>query len=541
MTRLEDKLQRQIKQYLQDISFDDARFEPFFSSIIKAYQQYEEKYERATQDFALSSKEQNETNDQLMDLNSSMSAILNNLGLGLLFFGEDGKCSSVYSKSCLDIFKTDPAKAFVWDVLGLEADQKEKFSQLLSFVFCNDSAMGFDDLFKMAPVTITIGARRLALKYRPIYDQYGRLENILLIASDQTEKIQTKEALKKKEEHVGRLIRIVKYRNDFISLMADIESYFLKGDPLPKFQMSNVLAQIKGYIHTLKGLSASFRMENIASILHECEDNISKSGVDLQEAKDYLETQKAKIEQAFKEEISEAETILGQGFLQEKDMCQVPYDTLDKFYNSLQDTSPDLATSFRKTFLEVPLADTLKKLDMYREDTAHRTEKKVYPCIINGGDDVQLSHRRYNPLIQSFIHFIRNSIVHSIEPPEVRLQKGKEEYGRIIIDIHAVEEDGVRFVELLFSDDGAGFNTDMIRAELAQMYYDVENMSENEVLNSTLDEGFTLKKKVSRLSGRGVGLPEIKNQVEEMGGTIKILNADLGSKIMVRFPIQKET
>lgn len=538
MPRSLKKLNRQIKKYLKDVDLEDNTFDEFFDSVVNTYAQYEDKNKMARRNIELSSGELNDLNFQLQLLNISMAAILDNLGPALLFFDEKGACSSVYSKSCLDILSRDPAGSNIWDVLELSDKEKESFRSLIEFSFSNNSAMGFEDLFKMAPSEVNTSDQYLTIKYKPIYDSAGELKNILVIASDETEKLRTKNLLMEKEKRVGRLVRLVKYKDDYVSLLSDIDEYFLSGYPLPKLFTVTDLNKIRGYIHTLKGLVGSFSMDRLASIFHSCEDKISMPGISIQDAHNHINGQIESIKDAYDAEISDAQSILGDGFLQDRDLFQVNYHSLRKFYKTLQNDNADLAEDFKKTFMEVSLAKTLKKLEMYLEEAAARVNKKVGLCIVEDRS-INIPHSRYNSLIKSFVHIIRNSVSHGIESSEVRKEQGKNEFGIITISINSYVENGNDIVELLFSDDGAGFNIDVIRTEIAKKDYDVEKMSNDQILNSVLDDGISSSKRVSQISGRGVGLSEVKHQVNELNGDIKILESEMGSKIMVKFPIRE--
>ncbi len=547
MPRSEKKLNRQVKKYLKESCIEEQGFQEFFDSIVNTYAQYEDKNKMALRNLDLSSGELNDLNNQLQLLNSSMAAILDNLGPALLFFGENGVCSSVYSKSCLEILESDPAGIPIWDILKLDAAQKDSFRKLIEFIFVNNSAMGFDELFKMAPSEVDTEDQYLTIKYKPIYGSDGSLQNILVIASDETETLRTKNLLREKEERVGRLIRLIKYKQGYVNLLSDIDGYFLSGNPQPKFYLSEDLSEIMGHIHTLKGLAGSFRMNELASIFHSCEDSISMLAHSIEGVHDYfkgvhdfLGSKVDLIKEAYAAEIADAESILGDDFLQGKDECKVNYHSLYEFYEDLQGSDPSLATQFKELFLEVSLIESLEELDVYREDVAFRAEKSVAPCVVEG-QDILIPLRRYDGLIESFVHIIRNSVYHGIENAEVRKKLGKDETGKITIGISSSTEKGKTVVALIFSDDGAGFNVERIKAKIAQKGYKVDDMSEDQILNSVLDDGVSSAQKVCQLAGRGVGLSEVQHQVYEMGGEIKILASDAGSKIMVKFPISDGT
>ncbi len=539
MSRAAKKLDRQIEKYLAGIDLEGHFFEDFFASIVNTYEQYEDKNKMALRNLELSSGELNELNLKLEKLNSSMAAILDNLGLALLFFDKNGVCSSVYSKSCLEILRKDPAGNHIWEILELGEMQRKRFHSLIDFVFSNESAMGFEDLFKMAPTEIETRDRYLTVTYRPIYNIEHRLENILVIISDDTETIRTKNLLEEKQKSVERLVRVIKYRNDYVNLLSDINAYFLDENS-PGFLKISSINELKGSIHTLKGLAGSFCMDGLSFIFHTVEEKLSAPGTSLEAARNYIQDHFSEIEKFYKAEISNARLILGEDFLQDKDVFQVCFDSLNKFYESLQASDTKLAEIFKNEFLNVSLIKSLKMLDMYRENAACKTGKKVSPCIIEG-NDIKIPHLKYDPLINSFVHLIRNSVFHGIDLPDIREEKGKNRYGRISVHVDSFVENGITFARLTFSDDGAGFDMKQIRAAIAGKGYDVAVMSDSRILGTLIEEGATSCKEISQIAGRGVGLAEVRKQVEALDGKLIIPDQPKveGSRIIIEFPLSR--
>jgi len=119
-----------------------------------------------------------------------------------------------------------------------------------------------------------------------------------------------------------------------------------------------------------------------------------------------------------------------------------------------------------------------------------------------------------------FEHMLRNALSHGIEDPAQRVALGKPMEGTVTIHV------GRQGTEVLVrvSDDGAGFDRDAIRAKAIErglLQPDVP-VSDAELFNFVLQTGFSTASEVSQLSGRGVGMDVVANEIRQLGGSLTI-------------------
>ncbi|MBR1911291.1 MAG: response regulator [Treponema sp.] len=140
------------------------------------------------------------------------------------------------------------------------------------------------------------------------------------------------------------------------------------------------------------------------------------------------------------------------------------------------------------------------------------------------------------------MHLIRNSLDHGIETPQEREAAGKPEQG--VISIKCVQE--TKYIELTVSDDGRGIDYDKIRQKALTLYPErtdeIKDMSEKELSSFLFLSGFSTKETVTELSGRGVGLDVVWNNIEKIKGHIHIESEkNKGTSFILRFPISLAT
>lgn len=121
-----------------------------------------------------------------------------------------------------------------------------------------------------------------------------------------------------------------------------------------------------------------------------------------------------------------------------------------------------------------------------------------------------------------FLHIIRNSIDHGIEPIIEREAEGKAPNGTI--SIHASHI--ANYIKIIISDDGRGIQYDTVRAKAMELYpaerENIENYSDTDLQQYLFRPGFSTKEKASMLSGRGVGLDVVSNAIETIKGKLRL-------------------
>ncbi|VVO41892.1 Hpt domain-containing protein [Pseudomonas fluorescens] len=117
-------------------------------------------------------------------------------------------------------------------------------------------------------------------------------------------------------------------------------------------------------------------------------------------------------------------------------------------------------------------------------------------------------------------HMLRNAVDHGLEPAEVRIAAGKPAQGRITLDLS--REGG----DIIFDirDDGAGVPLDAVRRKAIKrgLLAPDSHISDRDVLQFILQPGFSTAEKITQISGRGVGMDVVHEEVRQLGGTMSI-------------------
>ncbi len=167
-----------------------------------------------------------------------------------------------------------------------------------------------------------------------------------------------------------------------------------------------------------------------------------------------------------------------------------------------------------------PIGRIFNRFSPMLQQLANSYEKQV-ELKITGSHilvDKTVEEKLYNPLL----HLVRNAFDHGIESPEMRVQSGKPETGKI--ELRAYYQGSQTVIEV--RDDGNGINLEKVKNRgLKQNLItpqQASNSSPSQLLELLFEPGFSTATGVSELSGRGVGLDVVRTQIEELKGTISI-------------------
>ncbi|EGJ30063.1 MULTISPECIES: hybrid sensor histidine kinase/response regulator [Moorena] len=198
-----------------------------------------------------------------------------------------------------------------------------------------------------------------------------------------------------------------------------------------------------------------------------------------------------------------------------------------------------LLTNHRDVLMEarmLPLGEIFSRFPPVLKQLS-ASHHKLVELKISGNDvlvDKVVAQKLYDPLL----HLVRNAFDHGIETPALRQQQGKPENG--LIEITACHRGRHLVIEV--KDDGPGLNFKRIRQlAVERELIDLEqsnSLSEAQLRNLLFEPGFSTVSGVNNLSGRGVGLDVVLNQVKALRGSVQVDSSpDLGTRFRLQIPL----
>ena len=184
----------------------------------------------------------------------------------------------------------------------------------------------------------------------------------------------------------------------------------------------------------------------------------------------------------------------------------------------------------------VPIESVVSRFPRMIRDISKKLDKKME--LYMSGEDTELDRTVIDEIGDPLMHLLRNSADHGLEDAESRAERGKPPVGSIFLN--AYQEGNNVIIEV--GDDGNGIDVENVKNKGIERGIitseQAENMSDKEIINLLFMPSFSMAKKVSDLSGRGVGLDVVKSKIEALGGDVEVkTKLGEGTTFIIRLPL----
>jgi len=201
----------------------------------------------------------------------------------------------------------------------------------------------------------------------------------------------------------------------------------------------------------------------------------------------------------------------------------------------LSSVTAELQEGVMKTRMQ-PIGNAWQKLPRIVRDLSNELGKQI--DLEMQGAETELDRQVLDLIKDPLTHMVRNSADHGLETPTERCAAGKPEHGRIRLS--AYHEGGHIVIQL--ADDGRGLDTERIKAKaIAQGLVaeaDAGKLTEAQIHKFIFAPGVSTAAKVTSVSGRGVGMDVVRNNIDQIGGTIDVKSvAGVGTSFTIKIPL----
>lgn len=182
----------------------------------------------------------------------------------------------------------------------------------------------------------------------------------------------------------------------------------------------------------------------------------------------------------------------------------------------------------------VPIGEVFQRFPRVVRDVCQELGKRIDLQI--SGADTELDKSMVEKLTDPLLHIVRNAMDHGIEPMADRVAAGKPEQG--ILRLNAYHQSGAVVIEI--SDDGRGLDTAKILRKAVErgLVAPEAKLSERDIFNLIFAAGFSTADQVTDLSGRGVGMDVVRQNIEQLRGSIDIQSTKgAGTRFQIQLPL----
>ena len=486
-------------------------------------------------------KKVKERTSDLATAKHEIQELLDNVGQGFMYFDNNMKIGSEYSKETLKILGEDMIGQKISNLLFDDIYQSEEFEETIIDIFEEEDEDMQEVLLSLLPSEILIHNKFIELQYKVLNNT-----QMMLILTNITSEKELSQQIKEEQQTLKMVVETATSMEQFLEVTSAYKKLIAKIDT---FKSIDMLASLAREIHTYKGLFAQKEMLNIVKELHNFENYIVSSR---QEEKIYEEIKNITEEEMYswlEKDIKILKNILGDDLFKNSDNITIGKKRIrkitkkiKKFYkiskNILEDNQLVKFRDITDNVESLHYHNIKSYLFPYKklvEQLSKKLEKQINPLIINSSDIYV--EDKFKPFLHSLVHIFRNSVDHGIENIETRYEKDKDKFGTIICDISKDNNN----LYITISDDGKGIDTEYIKKlSIEKGIYskkDIKKLSKQDVLKIIFLDSFSTTDIVTDISGRGVGLASILGELEILNGTMKVINnKNIGIKFKFSIP-----
>jgi two-component system chemotaxis sensor kinase CheA len=279
----------------------------------------------------------------------------------------------------------------------------------------------------------------------------------------------------------------------------------------------------KRILHTLKGNSAIFGLESLASVCHELETYVVEEGT-VPPASEL-----GKLRERWDRLASSLERLIGA----DRHVIQISESEHTALEQAVRRGAPN--ATILDMVHSLKLEPTQRRLEHFGEQVqriAARLEKDV--AVRVEAHDLRVDPRHWAAFWTAFIHAVRNAVDHGLETAEERKRSGKP--AQAFIALRTCVR-GDRFV-IEVADDGRGIDWGRIAAKAVAM--GIPSTTEEQLRAAIFQDGVSTAAHVTDLSGRGVGMGALRAATASLGGELVIeTRPGLGTTLRMSFPIDR--
>ncbi len=453
--------------------------------------------------------------------------VFENIQQGIFLLDKEFKISKFHSKAMKEIFSNDHIAGENFAnfmrplILPRELEALEMFMRHL---FNED--MDEDVVNQLNPIDQVkihteqngiVATKYIRVEFTRIYRK-DKIQNIMVTVSDETESIllqqHLSEAEKKKQQETERVLSILKIdpsilRGFLHNSRKTLKSISERYEKNESDEYSDLLSFTFDIIHNLKGNAVVIGMELMANKFHEIEDAITALQSKEVRGKDFL---------AILYEVDEADRMIAE-------IAEMLYKIIN-IYKKFPAEGDSVSN--------IMVIDSLER---GAELIAKELGKSVNLTFDNI-ENVVLPEAYINPFKDMMIQLVRNSIVHGIEAPSVRMNNGKIIMGEILIELSRTDNE----MFIRYKDDGRGVDIDRVKRQALDhgivTETDLKKMEESEIIDLIFHEGFSTADKSDAHAGRGQGMHLVKSILKDYKGAYEI-NSDPGKsfEMTIKLPI----
>lgn len=486
-----------------------------------------------------------ERTTEIQSLLQANKNLLNNAGQGFLSFSKNLLVHSEYSRECLRMFGRELAGESVASLLYPNRPEERAFVESLLEKYFETKDQGQKELYlSLFPTEIYINQLPLKLECKPIHeDRRDSPEGLMLILTDLSEQRALESKMEQEWQRLNMILTVAISLPLFQKVYRSFTAFFAGGWKTlfsAGVDESDSLFKLAAQIHQFKGDFSQFHLIHTPQKLHDLETWLmdrDRQQERFTEGDFPSQLPVAQVQAAMEQDLEIIRNKLGNSFLESGDGdMTIAKDRWEHFVEKVSKLLPDSsAAQLDQCIRELhqrPIKELMARYQEYVTELAQRLNKTIHPLRLEA-EEILVDPERFEPFVCSLLHVFSNAIVHAMEPESERLAQGKE--GRGTISCRIWQEDAALLIAI--EDDGRGIDIDRLKQQGLEKGWEAEQ--DEEELGFLFYEQVSVKEEADIYSGRGLGLPIVKREVERLRGTVSVTSqTGQGTRFLFRIPLE---
>jgi len=461
----------------------------------------------------------------LQESHNQITALLNNSGQGFLSCGDSLHVRPEYSKECEMIFEKDITNDYLPSLLFANLQQKKRSEKTLKLYFEASDELQKEAYLSLLDTQTKINDLDVSIEYKPLDS-----DTLMLILTDISQLCALESKLQDEKSLLGFITMALKDKRQFF-------------DAIDAFQgeIQNLQNQIQSHkildraklqtlyrkVHTYKGVFLQYALANLPKSLHALEEDLSLKLESNDEAFEFSNDYFSKAHDALNDDMAVLAHYLGQDFIGNKEALSISKEQYKKLENLILKMVDNLGknhplsieiSELLGSLRLVPFRSLLAAYPQLAFQLALHLDKEIEHFDIEGGDFL-VDPYYYADFAKAMIHLFNNAIDHGIESPNEREEIGKSPVGSLRCTIEQTTDS----FHIQLSDDGRGLDAQVIQQKAIKRGMKIDpKWSDKELFLLIFEDGFSLKKDITQISGRGVGLSALKAEILALGGNLEV-------------------
>jgi signal transduction histidine kinase/HAMP domain-containing protein len=437
---------------------------------------------------------------ELGERNRDMRLVMDNVNQGFLTVSPSGHLAQERSAMVDQWFGSYQGETKFTEYIG-RYDAMYATSFGMGYEALIDDFLPRELCIEQMPARLRHDSREFRCSYFAI-TKGDQFDGLLIVINDVTTELLHARQEAERKEILAMFESFTKDRTGFLSFMDEANELF------GQIPTGDVPLQ-KRLLHTLKGNAGLMGFSIVSGLCHQAEDDLAERSLPLSaEALVPLESRWRALNEALK------------SFLGDKgrDVLELSAKELEKLEREIRAGVPteyvlDRLASWWLEAAELPL----RRLGRYATALASRLGKGELDVEIQA-HGVRLAPKAWAGFWTDLVHVVRNAVDHGLETTGEREQVGKPERPKLRFSTSVIHRKLVVDVE----DNGRGVRWDAVKS--AAIKLGLSTATEDELVRAMFASGVSTSGEVTTISGRGVGLAAVRQQVNDLGGHIAVIS-----------------